>query len=336
MPLEMPRLNRLVDARRADAAMPHSMRHLRARDDGSLVRLRPGIYCGSRPPLGRLESTERYNEERLRYLDEALAVGLTREARVVFSHDTAQAIWNLPRFGGWPRDVHILEKPESERRSANRVRVHRQAAAARDVQRWGDFLVTSPSRTLADLIRSSSPIQSVAALDRVLNHELSDPDLQLTKDNITAVLAESPSSRGMALARDALAFSDGASGSPGESASRVVMRRLGFPACRLQVRHPSPIAGTLYFRTDFEWPERKLIGEFDGAGKYLKPEYLKGREPGEVVVEEKRREDALRAEGYAVVRWGWDEVRRPWLLHALLSRAGLPTSVRAVPHVLSW
>jgi hypothetical protein len=39
-------------------------------------------------------------------------------------------------------------------------------------------------------------------------------------------------------------------------------------------------------------------------GKFLKP----GEEPGDAVIAEKRREDALRAEGLRVVRWTWTDL----------------------------
>jgi very-short-patch-repair endonuclease len=44
-----------------------------------------------------------------------------------------------------------------------------------------------------------------------------------------------------------------------------------------------------------------VIGEADGRGKYTGPQDLWA---------EKRREDALRALGFEVVRWGWDDM---WL-----------------------
>jgi hypothetical protein len=56
---------------------------------------------------------------------------------------------------------------------------------------------------------------------------------------------------------------------------------------------------------DFGWPEKRTIGEFDGKEKYgrlLRP----GRSPADAVYAEKLREDALRAEGLSMVRWGWD------------------------------
>jgi hypothetical protein len=39
-------------------------------------------------------------------------------------------------------------------------------------------------------------------------------------------------------------------------------------------------------------------------GRFLKP----GEEPGDAVFAEKRREDALRAEGLMVVRWTWADL----------------------------
>jgi hypothetical protein len=90
------------------------------------------------------------------------------------------------------------------------------------------------------------------------------------------------------------------------------------------VRHPSPIRGTRYFKTDFEWPELQKIGEFDGREKFLKDDMLGGRNPGQAVYDEKLREDALRAEGNDVARWGMPAVQRPAELRDALVRLGIP------------
>jgi hypothetical protein len=65
--------------------------------------------------------------------------------------------------------------------------------------------------------------------------------------------------------------------------------------------------GALIGRTDFGWPKRRVVGEFDGLVKYgrtLRP----GQDPVEVLVAEKVREDALRAQDLAVVRWIWSDL----------------------------
>ena len=84
-----------------------------------------------------------------------------------------------------------------------------------------------------------------------------------------------------------------------------------------------------YFDTDFKWRNsrngRPLIGEFDGLGKYLKDDQLGGLSPGQAVVKEKQREDALRAlDGSDFMRWGMQEVRHPHKLRALAELHGVP------------
>ena len=63
-----------------------------------------------------------------------------------------------------------------------------------------------------------------------------------------------------------------------------------------------------------------MLGEFDGQVKYgrlLRP----GQAPGDAVFDEKRREDALRDEGWGMIRWVWDELGRPPALVARWRRA---------------
>ena len=55
-------------------------------------------------------------------------------------------------------------------------------------------------------------------------------------------------------------------------------------------------------RCDFGWEEHRTVGEYDGKVKYgrlLKP----GQDPGDVVYDEKLREDMLRDLGHEVARW---------------------------------
>lgn len=66
--------------------------------------------------------------------------------------------------------------------------------------------------------------------------------------------------------------------------------------------------GVLLGRTDFAWPEQGLVAEFDGRVKYGRL-LLPGQAPGEVVFAEKVREDAIRAAGWTVRRWYWDDLK---------------------------
>lgn len=73
--------------------------------------------------------------------------------------------------------------------------------------------------------------------------------------------------------------------------------------------------------TDWAWPEFGLLGEFDGRIKYgrlLKP----GQDPGDVVFEEKRREDELREiTGFSMIRLIWSDFANPALTAARVWRA---------------
>jgi len=74
---------------------------------------------------------------------------------------------------------------------------------------------------------------------------------------------------------------------------------------------------------DFGWPAAGVVGEFDGRVKYSRL-VGPGLTPGEVVFREKRREDALRAAGMAVVRWTWEELTNFDPIAARLRRALAP------------
>ncbi len=57
-------------------------------------------------------------------------------------------------------------------------------------------------------------------------------------------------------------------------------------------------------RTDFAWLEYGVVGEFDGAVKYTGTE----REVAAAVMAEKRRQAAIEAAGWVVVRWTWPDL----------------------------
>lgn len=82
------------------------------------------------------------------------------------------------------------------------------------------------------------------------------------------------------------------------------------------------------FWSDLGWPKWRLLLEYDGVAKY-------GTGP-EALLEEKRREDAVRAEGWSVLRVMREDVTRPTTLlgridalipqderHAVIPRPGL-------------
>ncbi|WP_374009683.1 hypothetical protein [Leifsonia sp. LS-T14] len=133
--------------------------------------------------------------------------------------------------------------------------------------------------------------------------------------------------RGHRRALDVIDLADERSGSPLESVSRLAMHTAGVPQPELQT--PFRDAAGLIGYVDFYWSDFGVVGEADGDLKYLDPALRGGRTADRVVLDEKIREDRLRALGLRVVRWRWATARDPRSLAALLSSAGVPLDRRA-------
>ncbi|MHA7248085.1 hypothetical protein [Arthrobacter tecti] len=166
-------------------------------------------------------------------------------------------------------------------------------------------------------------------MDRLLNKKPLPPERatrEVTESDVRSrvdLLVTEAKQRG---ALRVLEFANGLALYPGESISRVNMHLLGFPAPELQ--HSFSDARGKLAEVDFWWKDYGLVGEFDGRTKYLKPEYLKGRTPSQVVIDEKNRENRLRALGLNVVRWEWPTAITPERLAEHLRNAGLPAEGR--------
>jgi hypothetical protein len=114
--------------------------------------------------------------------------------------------------------------------------------------------------------------------------------------------------RGAAL----LAAVDAASESPGESLQRLVLGGLGHEV-RTQVVIRDA-GGAFVGRVD-ALIDGIVIAEFDGAVKYA------GAQGRDELIREKRREDALRALGYVVIRVTWADLFHPDRLDAMVRAA---------------
>jgi len=221
------------------------------------------------------------------------------------SHRSAALLWGLPDVDRPDRRVHVTDPLLGTTHSGRRVVRHAAALDADEVTTIDGRRVTTPLRTVVDVVRSTSYENGVAVLDHVLREESTDAD------ELRRAFAAWPTPRGMTRARRALRFADPRSESPGESVSRVRIDEDGFPPPVLQQRFGR-------HRVDFWWPRAGIVGEFDGLEKYGDPDAVR---------REKVREQTLllRPEVRGVVRWGWTEVRTAGRLQTLLRTAGLPT-----------
>jgi hypothetical protein len=276
-----------------------------ARREG-MTRIRRGAYVAA------ADVTE---DRRLAHLQ--LLEGTVRQCspELVISHHSAAALHGLPLFSVQLSRVALTR----DRRGGGQLRrysvVHGLPLSAEDVVLIDGRPVTSLARTVLDLCCSEPMTRAVAVGDAALRRELPPEELALQ-------LERGARRHGIGRARRAVAFLDRRSESPGESYSRVVIAQLGLPKPDLQVDIFGP-DGEHLGRVDFDWPDRRTVGEFDGRIKYgraLRP----GQPIEEVLVDEKVREDRIRDTDRRMLRWIWPELWTPNKFGTRLDRALRP------------
>lgn len=259
-----------------------------------------------------------------RYLMRVHAAALRADEDLVFSHHSALALWRLPWVGRWPTSIHVTQEIATGGRS-NATFSRHTVGVPKVLERIDGLTVTMIERTVVDIARTSTFAQAVvvadAALRRTTHPSESVPRSAATRETLFSEMETLPIRHGTAKIRAVIDFADGKADRPGESLSRVNMRKAHLPAPQLQVKIRG--ASGREWIVDFYWPTCRLVGEFDGEAKYTDPVFLRGRTPQRALMEEKEREDDIRAAGYGLTRWGWDKARSPILLRNHLVAAGL-------------
>lgn len=283
---------------------------------GELIRVRTGVYLHA----DSWEKLPAWEQNRLRII---AAAGQGQAERVLIQQSAA-VFWGLPVIGSSP-EVMLLAIPPSHGRRRGDIRWS-ERRLLEPVAALAGLSLTSRAQTALDMGAYLDFERAVPAMDRVLLADSVRLQPAFTKGQLLELSEGLPSRARRIRAQRVIEFADLRSESPGESYSRAVLHRRGFPAPELQHEFVTPIGR---FRTDFYWEESALVGEFDGAIKYggngaaLRPSW-------ETLEREKRREDAIRATGVGFVRWSWREIDRlpdhPDGLVQRLVQAGLPRS----------
>jgi len=271
--------------------------------NGTLTRLRRGTYLDGPAPRDAAE------QHRLAVRAAFPDLG----AGAVASHGSAAVLHGL-RTWSVPLDrVQVTRTRTYGGRRDRQVHVRVARLDPDEVVYIDGIPVTTVARTVVDLARALHFEPSVVVGDAALALGLAEGD------QLADALRRSARRPWCARARRVVSFLDGRAESVGESRSRVAIARAGLPMPRPQwdVRDSE---GELVGRADFGWVAHRVVGEFDGRVKYgrlLRP----GEDPGDAVYREKLREDALRAEGIAVVRWTWHDLDNFNPIAARLHRA---------------
>jgi hypothetical protein len=267
---------------------------------GELVHLRRGAYA---------EPADADLEPRLAHLRLIEATLPQCGPGAVLSHTSAAVVHDLPVWRQHLDRVHLTRDRQGGGQTRRWVRVHGAPLDASDVVEDGGRPVTSLARTVVDLGCTVPLTQAVAAGDVALT--------RIARADLERVLGRSAGRTGVGRARRAVALLDPRSESAGESFSRVVFHLAGLPAPEPQYSVVAP-DGRFLGRCDFGWPDFGVVGEFDGKKKYGRLLRKPGQTAEDVLIEEKRREDRIRALGWIVIRWMWSDLTRPEPLLAQL------------------
>ncbi len=282
---------------------------------GELTRIFPGTYVETEF-WRALDRDARYRLRIQAVVDE--------RGQIVVSHESAAALWRLPRFGPRPTRVHVLEAVDGPGRPTSKL-VRHPVGIPDDGETIDGIRVTTLARTVVDVAATNTFVEGVTAMDAALRRTshpfVGLPQTANTKDDLFDELERISLRHGRAKARRAIEFANALADRPGESISRVSMSIASLPAPQLQVRLQG--ASGRWYTVDFWWPQFNHIGEFDGRYKYSDPEFLRGRTPHQALLDEKAREDDLRAAGHGMSRWMWETAQSPKLLRGLLVAAGV-------------
>jgi hypothetical protein len=185
-----------------------------------------------------------------------------------------------------PQLLHHRDRP-SDRAVSRHERVATLPLQDRAVVRGAP--VTAAARTVVDIARREGFRSGLVSADSALREGL-DPQ------QLKAVAARCSGWPGGLNAVRVAAFANGLAESPLESISRAAVLAVGLAVPELQVQ--IYLGSKLLARVDTLWDGNNLVGEADGKVKYTDVD---------VFYREKLREQALRAAGFEVVRWDWNE-----------------------------
>jgi hypothetical protein len=259
---------------------------------GRWVRLRKGVYT-TRECVAAAD-------ERVRHLLDCVAVLLSLQVGPVLSHSSAARLHGLVVPGSGADDVRVTDVDQWRR--GRGYRVARAGLPPGDVVPWLTFGATAVARTLVDCAREWPLLPAVVAMDAALNSG------RVRRSELLEAVHSARHRAGASDAARACGLSDGRAESPLETEGRLALIAAGLPAPELQVElHDS--RGFLA-RVDAWYEDAAVAIEFDGRVKYLDPR--DGRSPGEVLWQEKRREDRVRGVDVRFVRLAKEDLGARW------------------------
>ena len=308
---------------------PSSLRIVRRREQLDLANDRrrrrsvsSGVWCrvavGSYARTVEWQALRPIEQHRVR-VDEALR---RIEPGGVISHRAAAAYHDVDVLGAWPQAVDVTVDHASGGRSTGSIRRHATGLAGVQREPLGAHEVTTPAQTALDLARTLPFVTAVTAVDQAIWRGRHRGALTTLAE--IAELLDAHPRRGDAKARRVLSFANPESSNVRESQNFVVVVSLGFPRPAVQYRRVLR-SGRLAI-ADLYIEELDHWCEIDGHGKYLSPEFGADRDPAEIVIDEKNRENEIRREVRGFSRWEATDADRPRIVYDILTQDGVRSS----------
>ncbi len=253
-------------------------------------------------------------EGRVDFLDKVRAAALVHPDAIVVGEGAAaiHGLW-CPRPSGW--QIVELATPKTHRRQPG-ARFFRRTIDESDIAIIQGLRCTSPARTALDIAARATLAEGLVAVDSygrltgpTRRQALAASFRTSIREELLRTSARMRCVRGIDRARYAAALANPAAESAPESYARGLFLSVGFP--EPAVGRPIRGADGRTYYADLYWPDRRLIVEIDGAVKY--------EDRGDLL-DEKRREDALRGAGHRLRRIMAADLWRVGLPHDLTER----------------
>nr|WP_114907650.1 hypothetical protein [Ornithinimicrobium murale] len=224
----------------------------------------------------------------------------------VISHQSAAVLHGLQLRLHPAMNVHLtsVERAACSRRKPG-IELHHADSVTNDTVVLDGLRTTTLARTVADVLRTSRPPNSVALLDAAVREG------KVSTNDVRAVLDTQVRWRGRPRARSALEFHDPRRESWLESFSFVALHKLGIPLAEPQVE---VLDEGFHFVARIDGLLAGVFLEADGASKYYLLTEELGLTPEESVARvlalQEERHERLVALGLVGVRWTTSEIQQ--------------------------
>ncbi len=264
-----------------------------ARRAGVLTRVRHGAYV----PANAWHARDPVGQHRLK----AQAVLLTHPGRVALSHTSGAAEHDLRLWRPDLEPVHVTRLDSTAGRRQAGVVYHEDGWDENAIYCKDEMLLLGPEECALGAASLTSVHAGLPILDSLLDLGLG------TEESLGAAYRRRQQWPGYRKLQVTVRLARPGAESVGESLSRSVMFQTHLPEPLLQFKVYDD-RGILVGICDFAWPAHRLLGEFDGKVKYGRL-VEEGQEAGDVVFEEKVREDRLReVTGFGMIRYVWRDL----------------------------